>query len=106
MESRRYLYFVRIPWLALCALLVLAGLFAKRGYLDWAQMSRRNVELEKSTTDLRAERDRLDRRVEALRTDRREQERVVRATLGYARPDEIVVELPQPFSEESNGPDL
>lgn len=73
--------------------LVAMGTFAKRGIMDWKRIARRNVELSAQIEKAREQKQSLERQVEALQSNSAEQERVVRQTLGYVRPQEIVVEF-------------
>jgi cell division protein FtsB len=84
-------------WRAVAALglaaLLGAGIFAKRGYLDWAQMRAKNAELEAAIGELSRQRAALDNRMERFERDPRERERLVRSSLGYLKRDETAVEF-------------
>lgn len=75
------------------AALVLAGIFSKRGYLDWSQMRAKNAELEAVIGELSRQRAALDNRMERFESDPRERERLVRQTLGYLKSNETAVEF-------------
>ena len=70
-----------------------AGVFAKRGYLDWAQMRAKNSELDAAIAELSRQRAALDKRMERFERDPRERERLVRSSLGYLKRDETAVEF-------------
>ena len=73
--------------------LVGMGTFAKRGIMDWKRIARRNFELSATIEKAKEQKQSLERQVEALQFNSAEQERVVRHTLGYVRPQELVVEF-------------
>lgn len=94
MTDPRYRHLIRIPGVVLCGLLVLMGIFAKRGWLDWRRMVGENAELGAKVASLQREKTGIERRSALLQSDAAEQERVIRGVLGYVRPDETVIEFP------------
>lgn len=73
--------------------LVGMGVCAKRGWLDLGRIARRNSELNQEIDHAVREKQSLERQVEALQSDPAEQERIIRRVLGYARPEETVIEF-------------
>ncbi len=73
--------------------LVVAGIFSKRGFLDWSQMRAKNAELEGVIGELSRQRLALDNRIERFESDPRERERLVRSSLGYLKNSETAVEF-------------
>lgn len=72
--------------------IILMSMFAGDRGLPAVFKARRDArELSRQIAAIRAENADLEARAEALRTDRGAIERVARETLGFARPDELVV---------------
>ncbi len=94
MIGSRYLYLVKLPLIAAMFVLVAMGVFAKRGWMDWQRMVRQNHDLGTKIAAVRKEKADLERQLVALKSDAAEQERVIRQTLGYVKPNETVIEFP------------
>ena len=94
MNDRRFRFLVRYPALVAVLMLVVMGVYAKRGWFDWKRMLRENAELKTRLDTVQREKAEVERRSAALQTDPAEQERVIRSVLGYVRPDETVIEFP------------
>ena len=84
---------LRAGLLWLCLLLVGMGVFSRRGVLDWRRMVSRNEDLSKKTAQLRLEQAEWRKRTDLLLSSPREQERLIRDTLGYVQPKETVIEF-------------
>ena len=93
MPSSSSLKLIRLVLWGMIFGLIAMGTFAKRGIMDWKRMGHRNVELSSQIEKAREQKQSLERQVEALQSSPAEQERVVRQTLGYVRPQEIVLEF-------------
>lgn len=90
----RYHLFVRLPFAVCCLLLVVMGIFARRGWMDWRRMERHNQEIAARLEKSASEREDLAQLIRGLETSQLAQEQAVRQHLGYLRPDEIVIETP------------
>ncbi len=88
-----YIYFVRLPLIVSLLLLVLMGIFSRRGLLDLRRMVRQNQELQMRLDQATLQRLALQRQLEVFKTNPMEQERMVRQSLGYVRKNETVVEF-------------
>lgn len=88
-----YIYLVRSPLFCVTVALIAMGIGAKRGWIDWRRMVDLSAGLEKRVESARKQKAKLERQIETFRVDRVEQERVIRRSLGYVRPDEIVIEF-------------
>lgn len=73
--------------------LLYMGVFAKRGWIDYRRMIRRNSQLQSKQIASNVQITNGKRQLRALRTDPKEQERMVRKVLGYVRPNETVIEF-------------
>jgi cell division protein FtsB len=82
----------RLNWFLLFMLLVM-GLFGKRGWLDLKRMESENKKLERLISETQTEMTRLEAQVIGLRQNRQIQEHTIRQVLGYIKPDEIVIEF-------------
>ena len=82
----------RLNWFLLFMLLVM-GLFGKRGWLDLKRMESENKRLERLISETQTEMGRLEAQVVGLRQNRQIQEHTIRQVLGYIKPDEIVIEF-------------
>ncbi len=90
----RYFLCVRLPFAFSIAALLVMGVFAKRGWLDWRRMVEHNQEVTKQIEGACNQRDDLQRQIRALESSPFAQEQAVRQHLGYLRRNEIVVEQP------------
>lgn len=82
----------RLNWLLLM-LLVVMGLFGKRGWLDLQRMKSENQKLEALITETQTQVSYLESEVMGLSQDSKIQEHTIRQVLGYIKPDEIVIEF-------------
>jgi len=82
-----------MPLLVSLVLLVLMGVFSRRGLLDLRRMTRQNQELQLRLDQATEQRQLLQRQLETFKTNPMEQERMVRQSLGYVRKNETVVEF-------------
>ena len=94
MNGIRYFYLVKLPLFSAMLVLVAMGIFAKRGWMDWQRMVRQNSELSAKIAGVQGQKADLEKQLIALRSDAAEQERVIRQTLGYVKPNETVIEFP------------
>lgn len=85
---------VRLLFLSCIGALVAMGIFAKRGWLDWRRMVNSNEEIAAKVTEALASKEALEKQMAALQANAQQQEAVVRQTLGYVRPQEMVIEFP------------
>jgi cell division protein FtsB len=88
-----YFYFVKLPLLLMIGLLIVMGIFARRGWMDWRRMVEQNETLRLKITTASLQKQSLEKGIEAFHSDPGEQERVVRQVLGYVRPGETVIEF-------------
>lgn len=79
--------------LALIAVTLAMGTFAKRGLLDWRRMLRQTEELQAKIEGAEKTRRELENSIEQLQTNPVEQEKIVRSRLGYVRANETIVEF-------------
>ena len=84
---------IRIFLLVLCFSLPAMGIFSKRGLLDWQRMLHQNEDLSQKIAVLQIEKEKWEIQTHTLATDVNEQERVVRQSLGYVMPTEVVIEF-------------
>ncbi len=91
--SRSYVLFVRYPLLFCCISLVLMGIFAKRGFMDWRRMVHENQSLALKITALEKQKTKLMRENDLLEKNAEYQENVIRQTLGYIRTNETAIEF-------------
>ena len=94
MNSYSFGWLVRLPLILILIAIALMGVFSKRGWADWRRMARQNQELKLRIEGLRLEKADLEKRVAQLKSDPVEQERVIRETLGYMKPNETLIEFP------------
>ena len=92
--SRWYIFFVRYPLVLCCLSLVLMGIFAKRGFLDWRRMVHENQNLSVKITALEKQKAKLERENGLLEKNTEYQENVIRQTLRYIRTNETAIEFP------------
>jgi cell division protein FtsB len=79
---------------ALALLLLWHGVNGKNGLLDWRQKRAEERELRKEIDDLQQENGRLRDRVERLQSNPDAIGVVAREQLHYAKPNEVIVQLP------------
>lgn len=101
LSARHVIWTARALGGGLLLALVAAGVFSKRGYLDWSQMRVKNGELEETIAELSRQRAALDNRMERFENDPRERERLIRSSLGYLKSDETAVEFGDVDAEDS-----
>lgn len=75
-------------------MLILLGIFSKRGWLDYRRIHTQLKEIDLKIASAQSQRDQLIDQIRKVQTSPHEQERLVRSVLGYIRPDEFVVEFP------------
>lgn len=92
MRNGSLMFIRRLNWFLLFMLLVM-GLFGKRGWLDLKRMESENKRLERLISETQTEMARLEAQVVGLRQNRQIQEHTIRQVLGYIKPDEIVIEF-------------
>lgn len=92
MRNGSLMFIRRLNWFLLLMLLVM-GLFGKRGWLDLKRMESENKRLERLISETQTEMTRLEAQVIGLRQNRKIQEHTIRQVLGYIKPDEIVIEF-------------
>jgi cell division protein FtsB len=91
--------------LSLALLLLLIAAAAARSHRDLERARERERELEAKISDTRARIGELDEEIERLRDDPVTLERLAREELGMARPDDVVLVLPEEgAAEESAAP--
>ncbi len=90
--SRSYLYFVRIPLIFFFVSLILMGILAKRGIVDWRRMVHENENLHLKLGQLEKQKTKLLRENELLEKNAEYQENVIRQTLGYIKANETSIE--------------
>lgn len=93
MSERSYRLFVRFPLLLALASLLIMGTFSKRGLIDYRRMVQKNEELALRIDALVKSKQGFELQMENLKSSLDEQERLIRSTLGYVRPNETVIEL-------------
>ena len=89
----RHVVFFRWPLLVITGLILLNGLFAKRGLLDWRRMNSENEKIELQIASATRAKQKLAKENELLLKNPSEQERVIRSVLGYIKPNETVIEF-------------
>ena len=100
--SKRALDWMRRVWrpwasvvaVALALLLLWHGINGKNGLLDWRQKRAEERELRKEIDDLQQENARLRDRIERLNSNPDAIGVVAREQLHYAKPNEVIVQLP------------
>jgi len=93
MPSRTYIL-VRLVCSSLLVAMLGMGFFAKRGWLDWRRVVEQNEEVRLKIAEATLKRDRMESQITSVGTHLEQQEILVRQTLGYVAPGEIVVEFP------------
>lgn len=92
--SRPYVFFVRYPLLFCLISLILMGILAKRGFVDWRRMVHENESLKAKLVVLKKQHTKLERENDLLEKNTEYQENVIRQTLGYIRANETSIEFP------------
>ena len=90
----RSFFFVRLFFCLLLVVMLAMGILAKRGWIDWRRVTEQNQEIQGKLAEAILKRDRLESQITALQTHPEQQEILVRQTLGYVNPSEIIVEFP------------
>lgn len=85
--------FVRLPLYGAILVLIVMGIFSRRGGLDWWRMQEKNASLEREMESLRTQKAELNTRIARFKESREEQRRVIRHRLGYVSKDELVIEF-------------
>lgn len=91
--SRSYVLFVRYPLMFCSVSLILMGIFAKRGFMDWRRMVHENEALTVKISALEKQKTKLERENDLLEKNAEYQENVIRQTLGYIRTNETAIEF-------------
>jgi cell division protein FtsB len=79
---------------ALALLILWGGINGKDGLLAWQQKLAEDQQLSKEIKDLQQENARLRERIERLKSNPDAIGIVARGTLHYAKPNEVIVQLP------------
>ena len=85
---------VRLFFILLLVGMIAMGIFAKRGWNDWRRVAEQNDDIRGKLVEATLKRDRMESQITALMTHLEQQEILVRQTLGYVNPSEIIVEFP------------
>lgn len=93
MTTRFALWGIRLILWSLLISIVLMGIFAKRGWIDWRRIVKQNQEIHAKVGEAAIHHQQLLHRISAFEVDRERQEVLIRQTLGYVRPDETVIEF-------------
>jgi cell division protein FtsB len=91
-SGRAFRLVLNVNWILIAILLVM-GVFGKRGWLDLRRMSSENQRIENELSQVREQKEVLVSEIRALQQDRQAQEHTIRKVLGYIRPDETVIEF-------------
>lgn len=89
----RFLRFLRASAWGLSILLVVMGIFGKRGVFDLHRMKSENTRLENELKAARTNHEELAMQIQALQKDPKAQEFMVRKVLGYIKSDETIIEF-------------
>jgi len=81
-----------VNWILIAILLVM-GMFGKRGWLDLKRMNTENQRVQAELSKVQEQREVLVSEIRALQQDPQAQEHTIRKVLGYIRPDETVIEF-------------
>ncbi len=74
--------------------IITLGISSRRGWLDYRRMVKQNSELKGKVVESQAYRSKLLHEIESLQNSPLHQEVMIRQTLGYVRPGELVIEFP------------
>lgn len=92
-SSFRILRLLRASAWGLSIILVVMGIFGKRGVFDLQRMKSENTRLENELKAARTNHEELAFQIQALQKDPKAQEFMVRKVLGYIKPDETIIEF-------------
>jgi len=76
--------------------MVAISLFGDQGLFAYRSLYGQSRQLRREVTELEAREDYLTRQIHALRSDPAAIEKLARQKFGYAKPGEIVIQLPKP----------
>lgn len=93
MNDGSYRVIVRYPVLLAIASLLVMGVFAKRGFLDYQRMAAKNREMKTRIDELWRNKEGLALQIASMRDSTDEQERWIRSVLGFVRKGETVIEF-------------
>jgi len=85
--------FLRHTLVMVLFVLVVMGLFGKRGLYDLRRMRNENQRLSQEIHETRQQNEALKNQIIALQKDPQEQEHIIRRFLGYIKPHETVIEF-------------
>jgi cell division protein FtsB len=91
-SSRAFRLVLNVNWILIAILLVM-GVFGKRGWLDLKRMNGENQRIHSELSKIQEQKEVLVSEMRALQQDRQAQEHTIRKVLGYIRPDETVIEF-------------
>jgi len=89
----RFARFLRNFNWCLLLVLIIMGVFGKRGWLDLKRMQTENTRLDQALSQLNQEKTSLTSQIRSLQKDKQAQEHTIRKVLGYIKPDEVVIEF-------------
>ena len=92
-QSPRAFRFVINVNCTLIAILLVMGMFGKRGWLDLKRMNSENQRIQNELSKVQEQKEVLVSEIRALQQDRQAQEHTIRKVLGYIKPDETVIEF-------------
>jgi len=72
------------------------GIFGEQGLLKLQELRAERKELEQKSVQLKKENEKLDNKTKLLKENFEYLRRLVREKLGMIRPDEVIIELPEP----------
>lgn len=87
------LRFIRSVNWVLIAVLVVMGVFGKRGWLDLKRMKHENQRVQMELQKVIEQKQFLSADIRELEHDKLAQEHTIRKVLGYIKPDETVIEF-------------
>jgi cell division protein FtsB len=91
-SGRAFRLVINVNWILIAILLVM-GVFGKRGWLDLRRMNSENQRLNTELSRVQEQKEGLVSEIKALQQDRQAQEHTIRKVLGYIKPDETVIEF-------------
>ncbi|NBX75615.1 MAG: septum formation initiator family protein [Proteobacteria bacterium] len=91
-SPRAFRLVLNVNW-TLIAILLVMGMFGKRGWLDLKRMNNENQRIQNELSKVQEQKDVLVSEIRALQQDRQAQEHTIRKVLGYIKPDETVIEF-------------
>ncbi|NBT58839.1 septum formation initiator family protein [bacterium] len=92
-RKARALKFIRSTNWILIAILLVMGVFGKRGWLDLRRMNHENQRVQMELKKVMEQKQYLSADIRDLEQNKQAQEHTIRKVLGYIRPDETVIEF-------------